>query len=127
MSTDLKACVADEETTRALVTAAMREDGFLPEPLPQWRPCEPLPQPKPPPYREQMELTPTVAVTIEHSNDGYGCLRVWQGGYARDGWLRDVSIEVRRAAFLRFALAEVEKTLPILRRLVEAENAESKQ
>jgi hypothetical protein len=34
MSTDLLACVADEKTTRKLVTDAMRADGFLP---PAWK------------------------------------------------------------------------------------------
>jgi len=81
--------------------------------LPAWIPTTRVRE-VPPPFEERLILTIDTEISIKHDPEGHGRLASWL-------FFRSQNHEsdlARRAATLRFVLAEIETILPVLRGIV---------
>jgi hypothetical protein len=100
---------------RETVVEAMREDGFLPPKLPEWK-NDVFPPARPPVVEPRVELTPQAHISFEAKESGSAFFMVYRGGY---GDLQPFTgIEARKAEVLPRLLADIEAALPALRAMV---------
>lgn len=87
------------------------------EPLPKWEARE-VPPVEPRAEREDiLDLSQNTTIRVKQDSWGYASLTVFASSTS-NVLPRDTTPERRRHAFLRFALAELEVTMPVLRALV---------
>jgi len=111
-------CQGQEAQTTNVIPAVHRGEAelrgvekavFLPAWIPTTRVRE-----VPPPFEERLVLTIDTEISIKHDPGGHGRLGMWLFFRGQGG----VDNEARRAATLRFVLAEIETILPVLRGIV---------
>ncbi len=100
------------------VVDAMREDGFLPPKLPEWKHMQEEKSQPAIERRDILDITPHTQVMVRQEKHGGGSLWIHFSGYCHGDWPQEGSAEERRNATLRFVLAEAEKALPVLRAMV---------
>ena len=84
--------------------------------LPHWKPTDPWTV-APPPRGERCEITQHTAVRVEYGPLGSGSLHVYLSS-SKPMWPKDGDDAQQRLATLEFAVAEMERALPIVREMI---------